>query len=338
MDSLSSTMAFEGTLRLVAKCGGSDFLGDGIGLALEIFQRSLIGSDYPSFWLEVPLVGEPGFDLHVYYDRDRVRPREQFEEGHGFGMQALFDWYFGVETGGVGVGFAHDLRSPQVRTGAYVNFNNKPLVDEAGFFSALSAEGAHEHARALMRRMPDGWRPWYIGIYPERCDAGVRVGAFVSRGLQDAYARDPSMFAHDLERVDLRALDDEMLERIRAMAEMPYMLELQLDATEEGVGDTLGIDLTLRLDSAARACEAFSDGGAAMRACSLIEGWGAADERWRRIADVAFNKLVPVFIGDELAPMLMRCSPSFIKAKWVGAQLQPAKVYLKCDARLWDRA
>lgn len=122
MDSLSSMMAFEGTLRLVARRVGADFLGDGIGRALEIFQRSLIGSDYPSFWLEVPLAGEPGFDLHVYYDRGRVHPRDRFEEGNGFGMQSLFDWYFGVETGGVGVGFAHDLRSSPVRTGAYVNF------------------------------------------------------------------------------------------------------------------------------------------------------------------------------------------------------------------------
>lgn len=189
-----------------------------------------------------------------------------------------------------------------------------------------------------MRRMPEGWRPWNLGLFPERAEAGVRVGAFVSKGLQDAYAHDPDAFARDLERVGFRALDVEMLERMRALAEMPYMLELQLDATEEGVGDTLGVDLTLRLDSVSRTGEAFADGGAATRACTLIEGWGAADERWRRIVDVTFNKLVPVFVADELAPMLMRCSPSFIKAKWVGTHLQPAKVYLKCEARLRDLA
>jgi hypothetical protein len=126
--------AFEALLTLHQKRGGSGLTGNITELARDTFKKSLIGSCFPNFWLEAPLIGEPGFDLHVYYDRGQVRPGTRFEAGAGFGIQALFDWYFGTELGGVGVGFAHDLRGGQRATGEYVNFNGKPLSDVHGFF------------------------------------------------------------------------------------------------------------------------------------------------------------------------------------------------------------
>lgn len=179
-------MAFGALVGLGVKRGAA-LLGNATDLACETFKQSLIGEAFPSFWLEAPLIGEPGFDLHVYYDRGQVRPGEQFAEGADFGMQALFDWYFSAEKGGVGVGFAHDLRDGQRVTGAYVNYNHKPLSNMPGFFGALGSPESCGPAAALMARLPKSWSPWYLGLFPGRPDAGVRLGSFVSRGRQADY-------------------------------------------------------------------------------------------------------------------------------------------------------
>ncbi|MDO4538688.1 MAG: hypothetical protein Q4B54_11040, partial [Coriobacteriales bacterium] len=89
-------MAFGALVELCAKRGSYELFGGVTDLATETFKQSLIGEAFPSFWLETPLVGEPGFDLHVYYDRGQVQPGERFTEDTGFDMPALFDWYFGA--------------------------------------------------------------------------------------------------------------------------------------------------------------------------------------------------------------------------------------------------
>ena len=325
--------AFATHVALCAKRAAVLF-GSESDLARETFKKSLIGKAFPSFWLEAPLVGEPGFDLHVYYDRNQVQPDERFAEGAGFGMQALFDWYFGAETGGVGVGFAHDLRDGRPVTGAYVNFNSQPLNDVRGFFDTLGSPELCEPAIALMARLPKSWHPWYLGLFPGRRDAGVRVGSFVPRVRQAKYARNAREIADDLRAAGFYALDDEMLQRVQALAALPYQLELQLDATETGPGETLGVDLTLELDSPRRVREAFAADGAAAQACTLLETWGVADGRWRAIASSSFGTAIPLpaVAGADKA-LLMSCLPAFIKVKWCNGQPQPAKVYLQCAAQ-----
>ena len=325
-------MAFGALVGLGAKRGAA-LLGNATDLAMDTFKESLIGEAFPSFWLEAPLAGEPGFDLHVYYDRGQVQPGDRFTEGAGFGMQALFDWYFGSESSGVGVGFAHDLRGGQRVTGAYVNFNHKPLSDMPGFFNALGSPESCGPAVSLMARLPKSWNPWYLGLFPGRPEAGVRVGSFVSRRRQADYARETREIAADLEAAGFDALDGEMLACVQALAALPYQLELQLDATEAGTGETLGVDLTLDLSSPARVHEAFTANGAAAQACMLLESWGVADGRWSAIAPSSFGMALPLpaTAGNKKA-LFISCLPAFIKAKWRGGQPQPAKAYLQCAA------
>ena len=331
-------MAFGALVGLGAKRGAA-LLGNATDLACETFKQSLIGEAFPSFWLEAPLVGEPGFDLHVYYDRDQVQPGERFAEGAGFGMQALFDWYFGTESGGVGVGFAHDLRGGQRVTGAYVNFNHKPLSDMPGFFGALGSPELCGPAASLMARLPKSWNSWYLGLFPGRPEVGVRVGSFVSRRRQADYTRDTREIAADLETAGFDALDGDMLACVQALAALPYQLELQLDATAGGTGETLGVDLTLDLSSPARVCEAFAADGAAAQACMLLESWVVADGRWSAIAPSSFCMALPILAtpGNKNA-LFIGCLPAFIKAKWRGGQPQSAKVYLQCAAHPVARA
>lgn len=309
------------------------FFGNSHALATDVYRHSLIGDAFPSFWMEVPLAGPPGFDLHVYYNRGQIQPGDRFGGGCGFGMQALFDWFFCHETGGIGVGFAHDLRGERVATGAYVNFNKRPLTDTRGFFAALGNEEAYEDAAGLLARIPGSWQPWYLGLFPDRPGAGVRVGSFVGPERQVLYARDRRALADDLTRAGFTAFDEEMLSKLQTLAAQPYTLELQLDAMGPTTGDTLGADLTLNLSSAPDTTKDFADDGTGARACKLLESWGIADTRWHQIKNATMSKAVPVRTDAGTAHLLMACVPSFIKAKWTATQAQTAKVYLKCAAR-----
>lgn len=326
--------AFATTVGYVAQHGGRELFGPVTERAFDAYVASLVGHAFPSFWLEAPLAGEPGFDLHVYYDRPQVRRDERFAEGRGFGMQALFDWFFGAERGGVGVGFAHDLRGAETQTGAYVNFNRRPLADTRGFFAALGAHDLHEPTTRLLARLPRAWRPWYLGLFPARPHAGARVGMFVSARRQAAYASDTTALAADLAQAGLEALDDAMLGRVSELASLPYQLELQLDATPDGTGDTLGVDLALRTPGAGGIREAFAPGGAAAQACALLQSWGAADARWQLVEHTVHSRLSPLQQDGREMALLSTSFPSFVKAKWCRTQLREAKVYLHCESRL----
>lgn len=212
----------------------------------------------------------------------------------------------------------------------------KPLSNAQGFFASLGADGSCECAERLVARLPHTWHPWYLGLFPEREGAGVRVGAFVSKGRQAAYANDPRTLADDLSQVGFTALDDTMLTRISAMAALPFVLELQLDATEDGTGDTLGADLTLGLASAKSVRSAFTVNGHARLACKFLESWGLADSRWQRIPDASISNVVPLGLEGDRTSLFMGSIPGFVKAKWTKTRPQPAKAYFKCAARPVD--
>ena len=328
-------IAFEALVGLVSKrTGGDVFVGDMFPQATETFKKSLIGNFFPSFWMEVPLHGDAGFDLHVYYDRGQVAPDDRFDPGCGFGMQSLFDWFFGVETSGIGVGFAYDLRDGGAAVGAYVNFNHNPLDNARGFFTSLGVDGSYERAWAMLDRLPRSWTPWYLGIFPDRLGSDVRVGSFISTKRQAEYASNSRVLADDFAQAGFTAFDDTMLERISDLAKMPFQLEMQLDATEGGAGDILGADLTITRTLNDNEFTSFAEGTPFWKACELLEAWGIADSRWRLIPDAIVSSVLPMEDEGENTLLLLRCFPAFIKAKWVDARPQPSKVYFECASRL----
>ena len=338
MDDVSGMLretAFGALVKLAYRLGGEDaLLGNSIELATRAYRKSLFGHAFPHFWMEIPLFGPPGFDLHVYYDRRQVSPNNSFAPNDGFGMQGLFDWYFGKEKGGVGVGFAHDLRGGQILTGAYVNFNHSPLHDMPGFFASVGAQDRLSYTEALLARLPSAWLPWYVGLFPERLGSGVRVGSFVTTERQRAYASNQDALVADLVSAGFEAFDNTMLERICALAALPFELELQLDATYEGTGSTLSVDLVLKAKSADSMHGTFLSGTPYANACNMLESWHVADERWRHIAGASISRLVPIGQKNGQAALALTSSPAFIKTKWTNTLIQPAKVYMDCSTKL----
>ena len=328
-------IAFETLFRLAAERAGDGFLGDISEKTTDVFRRSLIGEAYPIFWLEVPLLGDPGVDLHVCYNHGQVRSGDRFEDGCGFAMQEFFDWFFGNDVGGVGIEFTHDLRGRTPATGVYINFNHQALRDPCGFFTSIGRPEAYDWIQALMRNIPDDWRPWYMGSFPDRAGAPVRVGSFVNADKQQLYAESPAAIADDLARAGFAAVNREMLERISQLAALPFSLDFQLDVNETGVLDTLGVSLALEMKSAADVRKAFSAGEDAARSLELLEDWGITDARWHQIPKASMTQIMP-YADDKggSRAIILASLPAAVKVKWHASIMQkPAKIYYICHSR-----
>lgn len=350
---------FEAVCRMAAE-GAPELLGvlvdpetgertEDFQRVVDAFEKSLIGSGFPGFWMEAPLIGKAEFDLHVYFDRPKLAPGDTFLRGDGYGMQKIFDWYINRETGGVGLGFAHDLRgtgddAPGSLPATYINVNNAPLDDMFGFFESAGMPEAAMRFRSLALSLPKEWRVWYMGIFAGREGVPVRAGSFVASEAQQAYAQDVSLFEKDLRATGFTAIDDDMLDKLHKLAQLPLQLEIQLDKLEDGsVSDVLSVSLATRTPGPKKTRESFR-GGEGQQAMELLESWGIADARWREIPDASLGKLLPMGAfdvsdlqaGSEKLPsgVLMSSTPSFIKVKWADGKLGPAKVYMNCSGAI----
>ncbi len=149
-------------LSAAQRSAGPQLLGNDLQVAREILRRNLLGDRFPGFWMETPLLGAPGFDFHVSYDRPDLPVGVRFSQGDGFGHQRLVDWFVSEETGGVGLGFAHDiLTGPDGGCAVYANVNHRPLDSNAGFFAAAGHPELAPGVAALLDRLPEGFRCWY---------------------------------------------------------------------------------------------------------------------------------------------------------------------------------
>jgi hypothetical protein len=326
------------TLAMATQGEASALLGKDLDLAHAILLRNLIGDGYPGFWMEAPLIGNAGFDFHVSYDRPDLRPGDRFAPGAGFGCQRLVDWFLNEETGGVGLGFAHDLVSrPCERPAVYVNTNHRPLDDDASFFRAAGHPELASAVRGLLQRLPDDYRVWYLGVFANRPGSPARVGCFLPERVRLACAADPESFARELLAIGFDAVRNAMADQLQELARVPLSWEIQFDVFSDGrVGDVLSIDLCLGLEKSIRMGAFFEDEkGLGAQAMRVLGAWGVVDERWALIPRACFARRATSRTSGQA--FLLRCWPAFVKAKWSGGVAQPAKVYLSCVARPFRR-
>lgn len=326
----SSAMA---VLAAAHRRGGRALLGDDLHRAHMAFERSRLGDGHPSCWTEAPLTGEPGFDFHVYYDRPELSPGVRLAPDAGPGHQRTVDWFVGEETGGVGMGFAHDLMAGQAGgVATYVNVNRRPLDNTAGFFEAAGAPALAPAVAGLQERLPADYRTWYLGVFANRAGSPARVGCFLPKRCRLACQDSPAEFGRELARIGFVATSDAMLRQLAELSRVALGWEVQFDVHADGsLGDTLSIDLCTLLDKTVRVREFFAPDAPGAQAMCVLEGWGVADERWRLIPRASLNLIGRP--GGLEEDFVLRCYPAFIKAKWKAGVAQPSKVYLVCSAR-----
>lgn len=310
---------------------GEALFGSCQPLAREAFSRSLVGSEFPTVWFEVPLTGAPRFDLHVAISRTALRPGVGFAPGAGGGYERLFRWFADEETGGAGLAFAYDVSEGDIGSPAvHVNVNDAPLSDMARFFNLTGGGNAAERYRAFEARLPRGWRVWYAGFHSGRPGAPVRVDCFVDDRLKAAYASVPSLFEAHLRECGFTATSAALRGLAGLVTASPFALEIQFDVLEDGsLGPTVGVSAGLPTGPASKMRPLFEDDGAASELLEQVEARGLADGRWRLIPGTVYTGIVEV---DEGALALYDV-PTFVKLRVRGGKPLDAKAYLQAGAQ-----
>ena len=309
--------------------------GSCASLAREAFRRSLAGEGFPIVWFEVPLSGEPRFDLHVALSREMLSTGARFLPGAGNGRDGLLRWFAAEETGGGGLAFAYDIGEGRIDDPAvHVNVNEAPIADMDRFFDLAAGEGASQRYRAFTKRFPQGWRVWYAGVHPGRSGSPVRVDCFVNAQLASDYAADAKLLERDLRACGFNAIGPDLHGLAAPILQSPFTLELQFDVMCDGtVGPTLGISAGISLCSASNVRTLFGEGGAAAGLMGEIEGMGLADERWRHVPNATFTKLLRMDAGA----LAIYCTPTFVKLRMRDGEPFDAKVYLQGGASDCER-
>ena len=326
--------AFDALYAIAAGDGrGEALFGDSIGLARDVYERTLIGGGYPAAYLEFPLLGEPCFDLLSVHAC--VESGARFAPGAGFGRQGMFDWFAGVcEPGGsVSCGIELDTSTGETeRAGVYLQQReHNELV--APFLESVGEAGRARAYLDVLDRMPDGWPPAYVGLFSGREGAPMRIGGYMDADELARCAEEPAHLGERFRQIGFSAFDAPMLERCAEFMRLAPSVDFQFDIMPDGsLGDTFGLSLSFNETKPREACACMESGyGAGLM--QVLQGWGLADERWKLIAGAAFARHVGYECEDGAEGRFALCVRfNYAKVKFRACEPQPAKFYLTCVA------
>ena len=296
---------------------GEALFGSSAACAHEAFSRSLVGEGYfPELWFELPLLGEPWFDLHALASAGDVDACGSFGDG-------AVAWFAAQERDVRQLALSWDCGAGAVSEPAVQLLVERDNADvTCGFLEAAGRGDAVGAYHAFVPRLPEGWFACYTGVFPQRARPHLRVECVVEQRLQEAYAEDLGLLEAHLRQVGFDAFDGTLLPRCAAMARTPFALEFQFDVEPDGTaGSTLGVSLRFAQPPGDGVWCAFD---AAEPLMEMVEAWGLADGRWRLLSGTAFAKRLT--LGES--SVLLWCFPAFLKLRWCDGAPLDAKAYL----------
>ena len=325
-------------LLLQAGDGGREPLlfGESLRRAWDEVPPFLLGADFPSVYLEHPLMGSPFLDVTVLYGQvevgDRVASPAAGEHG------AMIDWFARAQKDhdNISCGFELDTKESPLPTAA-IHF--QPRFHQELVRPFCETIGEPERANLyldLAERMPDGWPLSFFGMFRGRTRSPLRVCGYLDLDEKAACAQDPRRLAEAFEAIGFRAYDDAMLDRVSAlMAAAPGTMDFQFDIMPDGrLGGTFAIDVQFGIEQP-EVVRANFEHGAGARVMELLEDWGIVDERWKAAIRSAFARAIPVELDDgERGRFAFTLMPQWMKARWTDTELQPAKLYHLAQAKI----
>ena len=225
----------------LAASGGREaaLFGDSFPAALEAFGKSVAGDYFPEIWFEVPLMGDPWFDLHALVSRGDVDPTVIPSLGVGEDVAAGFRWFAERDEDVRQLALSWDTGSGNAETPAVqlLVAGEDPSVSY-DFLNAVGRPDAADAYVALRNRLPRGWFACYSGTFPQRERPLLRVECIPIEDLQQAYAEDEELLGRHLRQLGFDAFGDTLLPRCRELADTPFQIEYQLDVTPDGTQTT----------------------------------------------------------------------------------------------------
>lgn len=326
---IDATLLFRIIYALAAQDGREEALfGTCMPEAIRAFEQSKPTDAFPELWFELPLMGDPWFDLHALTDRSDLDPTMSFDAQTTGGCPEAFAWFAAQEVGVRQLALSWDVSTGGARTPAVqllVSLADPQIT--CGFLDAVGRHDAVDAYRAFRKRLPSEWFACYAGTFPNRPGHHLRVECIPSRELQRVYAEDPALIEEHLRNAGVDELGTTLVERIQLMSAMPFPIEFQFDVRPDGrAGSTVGVSLRFAAPSqASDSWHVFDPDAAAGDLMRLVESWGLADERWRLLAHTAFVKSV----SGQGGKCKLWCLPTFLKLRLRDGEPLDAKAYLK---------
>ena len=324
---MNRTMLYDILYALAARGGREEVLfGTCAPLAHEAFTHSMAGNAFPELWFELPMAGDPWFDLHVLATRESLDPTAEYDAATTGGYPEVFAWFARQGHAARQLALSYDVSQGSIEHPAVQLLTRSYDLAMVGEFLTVAgrpdAVAAYE---AFVKRLPKGWFACYTGVFPGRLGERIRVECIPGTDLQEAYAQDPNLLEKHLRCVGVGGPLDTLVPRCQAMADTPFQFELQFDVEPDGAaGPTVGASLRFGTTAADDPCLPFTVDGAAGKLMAQVEEWGLADDRWRAMAETAFVKRAT--FGDE--SLVGYCFPTFIKLRWRDGEPLDAKAYL----------
>ena len=329
----TQTEAFELLYSLAAADSREEILfGSSIELARPAFEKMRIGNGYPAVYLEFPLLGRPCFDMLTVYGS--VGADDRFASGAGFGYGNLFRWFSGLPEGnGCSCGIELDTGSGETEhAGAYLQYRTKAEYAEA-FLGAVGESPRTEGFHEAVRRLPEGWPPAYIGLFPGRQGSPVRIGGYMDRAVQEAIARDPGLLGEQFRRIGFSAFTPDMLKLCAELMAMVPGIDFQFDIFPDGsLGDVFGLSLSFN-EVTPKESKKCMEQGFGLSVMRRLQEEGLADGRWEAVARAAFARSLPMETPDgktSLFAAVVRFN--YAKVKFRKGEPAPAKFYLLTKA------
>lgn len=326
---IDATLMFQIIYALAAQDGREEALfGTCMPEAIRAFEQSKPTDAFPELWFELPLMGDPWFDLHALTDRADLAPTMSFDARTTGGHPEAFAWFAAQEVGVRQLALSWDVSTVGAQTPAVQLLVNRtdPRIT-CGFLDAVGRHDAAEAYCTFLKRVQNDWFVCYTGAFPNRPGHHLRVECIPSRELQRAYAKDPALIEEHLRNAGLDELGTTLIERTQLMAAMPFPIEFQFDVLPDGcAGSTVGVSLRFAAPSqVSDSWHMFDPDAAAGDLMRLVESWGLSDGRWRLLAHTAFVKSV----SGQGGKCKLWCLPTFLKLRWRDGEAFDAKAYLK---------
>ena len=331
--------AFQVLLLQVADEGrGPVLFGDSVGRARDAVPPFLVGDAFPGVYLEHPLAGDPFLDVTVLLGR--IEAETRIDSPTAGEHAAMLDWYAGVRElhDDITCGFELDTKEG-VLPEAAIHFQPRTHVELVQPF--CKAVGEPERGTLyldLADRMPQGWPLSFFGMFRGRPGSPLRVCGYLASEEKAACAQNPERLVAAFNAIGFRAYDDAMLKQVSALMESaPSTVDFQFDVYPDGeLGPVFAIDVQFGIEQP-EAVHAKFESGAGARVMGLLEGWGAADGRWKRSIDSTFARALPVELEDgATGRYAFTVMPQWAKARWTDGALQPAKLYHLANACMLD--
>ena len=324
---LDRTMVYNIMYALAALNGREEALfGQCAPLAYQAFAGSLAGEAFPEVWFEIPLAGDPWFDIHVLTSREGLDSHALFEHAAPPFHPHLFEWFANQESGVRQLALSHDIsKGCADNPAAQLLVSTYDSGVTCGFLEAAGKPDAARAYRAFAERLPKGWFACYTGVFPNRPDMTLRVECIPDPELQSAYAHDASLLEAHLRQVGFDHFGDTLLARCQALAKTPFEIEFQLDVAPDGTANpTIGASVRFACPPGDEHWRAFEAEGEAGELMQLVESWGLADDRWRLLPETAFAKRM----AHQGEGATYFCYPAFLKLRWRAGEPLDAKAYL----------